>query len=39
MLEQIGRNGTLDGAADILPTLEHEYARARQVFEAERQRV
>ena len=35
-LEQKGRAGTTEGAADLMPTLEREYERARQVFEAER---
>jgi signal transduction histidine kinase/DNA-binding response OmpR family regulator len=37
-LEQQGRAGTIDGAADLLPTLEHEYERAKLVFEAEREK-
>lgn len=30
MLEQIGRNGTVEGASEIVLKLEHEYERARQ---------
>ena len=32
-LEAIGRNGGVDGAAEILPQLESEYARAEDALE------
>jgi hypothetical protein len=35
-LEQKGRAGTVEGAAELLPQLEHEYERAKVVFETER---
>ena len=38
-LEQKGRAGTTEGAAELVPSLEREYERARQVFEAERQKA
>lgn len=38
-LEQKGRAGTVEGAAELLPALEREYERARQVYEAARQKA
>jgi len=35
-LEQKGRAGTTEGAAELLPQLEKEYERAKLVFETER---
>lgn len=35
-LEQKGRAGTVEGAAELIPQLDREYERAKQVFEAER---